>query len=255
MIQNHMFQMLAYVCMEPPSSFAADDIRNEKAKVLRSVRALLREGGAEKYRTRPVRRRQESGRHHLPRLSQGAGRQSAIEHRNLRRPALCASTTGAGTACRSTCVPARPCGRAAPNVIVQFKKPPAAVFHGTPVSKLVVQPADLSHPARPGHRDAVPGQGSRPGHAAAAGQHALQLRRGLRSFARHRLRGDDLQLHDRRCDAVLAHRPGGVGLAHRPADAGYLDEPRSGRLSQLRGRDVGPDGGLRPDRTGRPALV
>jgi glucose-6-phosphate 1-dehydrogenase len=38
MIQNHMLQMLAYVCMEPPTSFAADDVRNEKAKVLRAVR-------------------------------------------------------------------------------------------------------------------------------------------------------------------------------------------------------------------------
>jgi glucose-6-phosphate 1-dehydrogenase len=38
MIQNHMFQMLAYVCMEPPTSFAADDIRDEKAKLLRAIR-------------------------------------------------------------------------------------------------------------------------------------------------------------------------------------------------------------------------
>jgi glucose-6-phosphate 1-dehydrogenase len=38
MIQNHMLQMLAYVCMEPPKSFAADDIRDEKAKVLKAVR-------------------------------------------------------------------------------------------------------------------------------------------------------------------------------------------------------------------------
>ena len=38
MIQNHMLQMLAYVCMEPPASFAADDIRDEKAKLLRAVR-------------------------------------------------------------------------------------------------------------------------------------------------------------------------------------------------------------------------
>jgi glucose-6-phosphate 1-dehydrogenase len=40
MIQNHMFQMLAYVCMEPPSSFKADAIRNEKAKLLDAVRVL-----------------------------------------------------------------------------------------------------------------------------------------------------------------------------------------------------------------------
>ncbi len=34
MIQNHMFQMLAYLCMEPPASFQPDAIRNEKAKLL-----------------------------------------------------------------------------------------------------------------------------------------------------------------------------------------------------------------------------
>lgn len=38
MMQNHMFQMLAYLCMEPPSSFEPDAIRNEKAKLLNSVR-------------------------------------------------------------------------------------------------------------------------------------------------------------------------------------------------------------------------
>jgi glucose-6-phosphate 1-dehydrogenase len=40
MIQNHMFQMLAYVCMEPPSSFRANAVRNEKAKLLDAVRIL-----------------------------------------------------------------------------------------------------------------------------------------------------------------------------------------------------------------------
>ncbi len=38
MMQNHMFQMLAYLCMEPPGSLTADSIRNEKAKLLQSVR-------------------------------------------------------------------------------------------------------------------------------------------------------------------------------------------------------------------------
>src|SRR5262249_5937387 len=43
MIQNHMFQMLAYVCMESPNSFSADDIRNEKAKLLQAVRVYTKE--------------------------------------------------------------------------------------------------------------------------------------------------------------------------------------------------------------------
>ena len=38
MMQNHMFQMLAYLCMEPPASFQPEPIRNEKAKLLESVR-------------------------------------------------------------------------------------------------------------------------------------------------------------------------------------------------------------------------
>jgi len=38
MMQNHMFQMLAYLCMETPGSFESDSIRNEKAKLLESVR-------------------------------------------------------------------------------------------------------------------------------------------------------------------------------------------------------------------------
>ncbi len=40
MIQNHMFQMLAYLCMEPPPSFKPDAIRNEKFKLLDAVRVM-----------------------------------------------------------------------------------------------------------------------------------------------------------------------------------------------------------------------
>ncbi|HVP35524.1 MAG TPA: glucose-6-phosphate dehydrogenase [Terriglobales bacterium] len=37
-IQNHMMQLLALVAMEPPAGFEADSIRDEKAKVLRTIR-------------------------------------------------------------------------------------------------------------------------------------------------------------------------------------------------------------------------
>ncbi len=40
MIQNHMFQLLSLVAMEPPISFSAEDVRNEKVKVLRSIRPM-----------------------------------------------------------------------------------------------------------------------------------------------------------------------------------------------------------------------
>ena len=40
MVQNHMLQLLALVAMEPPSDFDATAIRDEKVKVLRSLRAV-----------------------------------------------------------------------------------------------------------------------------------------------------------------------------------------------------------------------
>ncbi|MFK8185402.1 MAG: glucose-6-phosphate dehydrogenase [Phormidesmis sp.] len=43
MIQNHLFQLLAMVGMEPPVSFAADDVRDEKSKVLKAIQPLSAE--------------------------------------------------------------------------------------------------------------------------------------------------------------------------------------------------------------------
>lgn len=40
MVQNHMLQLLALVAMEPPSSFDAGAVRDEKVKVLRALRKL-----------------------------------------------------------------------------------------------------------------------------------------------------------------------------------------------------------------------
>ena len=39
-VQNHMFQLLTLVAMEPPISFRAEDVRDEKVKVLHAVPAL-----------------------------------------------------------------------------------------------------------------------------------------------------------------------------------------------------------------------
>jgi glucose-6-phosphate 1-dehydrogenase len=40
MIQNHMFQLLALVAMEPPISFQGEGVRNEKVKVLEAIRPM-----------------------------------------------------------------------------------------------------------------------------------------------------------------------------------------------------------------------
>jgi glucose-6-phosphate 1-dehydrogenase len=43
MFQNHMLQMLALVAMEPPVSFEADHIRDERVKLLRSIRPFRKD--------------------------------------------------------------------------------------------------------------------------------------------------------------------------------------------------------------------
>ncbi len=39
LIQNHMLQLLCHVAMEPPGSFTAEEVRNEKVKVLHAIQA------------------------------------------------------------------------------------------------------------------------------------------------------------------------------------------------------------------------
>jgi glucose-6-phosphate 1-dehydrogenase len=46
MFQNHLLQLLALVAMEPPSSFDADALRNEKVKVLRAIQLPGKSGVA-----------------------------------------------------------------------------------------------------------------------------------------------------------------------------------------------------------------
>ena len=43
MVQNHMLQLLCLVAMEPPASLDPDSVRNEKVKVLRSLRPVTAE--------------------------------------------------------------------------------------------------------------------------------------------------------------------------------------------------------------------
>ena len=91
MVVNHLFQVLAFMAMEPPTALEPRSIGEEKNKVFRSLSPI--EPSAS--RARPVRR--------LPRRARRARRT-----RKPRRSSRCGarSTTGAGPACRSTCAPA-----------------------------------------------------------------------------------------------------------------------------------------------------
>ena len=86
LIQNHMLQLLCHVAMEPPVNFTADEVRNEKVKVLQAIHAptpedVDRDRGPRAVRRGRVRRRARR------RLPAGGGRPGRLQHRDLRRPA------------------------------------------------------------------------------------------------------------------------------------------------------------------------
>ncbi len=74
MVQNHLLQVLALVAMEPPVSLDAESIRDEKVKLLKSIRPItpeavtrqvvrgqyLRGSRRRASRSRAIARRQES---------------------------------------------------------------------------------------------------------------------------------------------------------------------------------------------------
>ena len=68
MVQNHMLQLLCHVAMEPPVSFTAEEVRNEKVKVLQAIPAPTRRARSPRWpcarSTRRARRRR--GRSRLP---------------------------------------------------------------------------------------------------------------------------------------------------------------------------------------------
>jgi glucose-6-phosphate 1-dehydrogenase len=134
MVQNHMLQMLACVCMEPAISFAADDIRDEKAKVLRAIRIYKPEevaqntvrgqygAGEQDGKSWPA-YRQEPNVNPKSNIETFAALRIFID--NWRWDGVpIYLRTGKALWTRGT------------NVIVQFKKPPAGLFKGTAVAKL-----------------------------------------------------------------------------------------------------------------------
>ena len=74
MIQNHLLQVMATVAMEPSAVFEPDAVRDERAKLLRSIKIM-----------RPEEVRSVRGRGAIQGLPPGTGRESRRANRYLRR--------------------------------------------------------------------------------------------------------------------------------------------------------------------------
>ena len=149
MFQNHLLQLMTFTAMEAPAQFEADAIRDEKVKVLRSIRIMKPEevyndtirGQYRKYRDEPG----------VPPDSETATFGAIKLHIDNWRwqgvPFLLRS--GKAMSCRTT------------QIVIQFRQAPHMMFEGGPAGGVPVEPAGDSGAAGRGHPVALRDQGAR----------------------------------------------------------------------------------------------
>jgi glucose-6-phosphate 1-dehydrogenase len=133
MIQNHMFQMLAYLGMEPPGSFRPEAVRDEKAKLLGAVRV---------WRPEEVARNAVRGQYGPGRKADGSPAAGYREEPNVgprSRTETFAALRLFIDNWRWEGVPfylrsGKATWRRGTEVVVQFKKAPEVIFRGTPAA-------------------------------------------------------------------------------------------------------------------------
>ena len=86
MIQSHVLQLTSLVAMEPPAAFDATAVRNEKIKVLQSIRPFTPESIKTRYRPRAIRSGKRAWRFFLADgLPRGARRGKEFDNGNICR--------------------------------------------------------------------------------------------------------------------------------------------------------------------------
>ncbi|MBI1847398.1 MAG: glucose-6-phosphate dehydrogenase [Candidatus Rokubacteria bacterium] len=131
MIQNHMLQMLAYLCMEPPPSLRPEAIRNEKAKVLEAVRTMR----PEDVLANAVRGQYAPGRRANGETAVGYRQESDVDPRSSTETFAALRLfidnwrwEGVPIYLRS----GKALWRRGTEILVQFKKAPEVIFRDTP---------------------------------------------------------------------------------------------------------------------------
>jgi glucose-6-phosphate 1-dehydrogenase len=126
MVQNHMFQLLNLVAMEPPTSFQADAVRDEKVKVLKSIRSMkpeevLKRAVRGQYGPGAVGGQPVAGYRNEPKVAPGSNTETyaalALEVENWR-------WAGVPFYLRS----GKRLGRRDTEIMIQFRRPPLLLF-------------------------------------------------------------------------------------------------------------------------------
>ena len=103
MVQNHLLQLLCLVAMEPPTDLSADSIRDEKVKVVRSLRRMVAQRKSRPMSCAGNTRKGAINGKPVAGYREEENVNPESTDRNFRRACVCSSTTGAGPTCRFTC--------------------------------------------------------------------------------------------------------------------------------------------------------
>ena len=222
MIQNHLLQIMATIAMEPSATFQPDAVRDERAKLLRTVRVMkpdevLANSVSGQYGPARI------GGADVPGFRQEKGRGPAIANGHLcggdvlrgqlalgGRAVLYSLGQTAAQAGDRNCHSVR--RRAACGVRRQRRRGHA-------------EPLDPAHSARGRNLAAFPIEAAGRGHEVAAGLDGFQLRIEFRRAVAHRIRNAAAGRNDRRRNAVHAAGHGGGELGRGGADPERVAKP------------------------------
>jgi len=145
MVPNHMFQLLTLIAMEPPTCFDAQASRNEKAKVLDSVRRFSPETARAnvvraQYAAGQIGEKQFNAYRDEPNVAKDSMTETYVALRLIIDNWRWAGVpfylrTGKALAAKHS------------QIVIQFKQAPLTIFHGTPVERLT--PNDLTLDIQP----------------------------------------------------------------------------------------------------------
>ena len=175
-VQNHMFQVMTLVAMEPPISFGGEDVRDEKVRVLHAMPSLTRDEVA-----RHVVRAQYSGYTKEPNVDPKSRTETFVAMRlfidNWRWAGVpFYLRTGKRLPRRVT------------EVAVQFKRAPLMLFKRYAGARTQLERTRPSHPARRRHLALLRREGAGPVRTARHGDDELQLRGVFQDRAGDRVR-------------------------------------------------------------------
>ncbi len=240
LIQNHMLQLLCHVAMEPPVNFTAEEVRNEKVKVLQAIHSPT-ESEIPELAVRAQYAAGHAGGEDVPGYLQEDG---VREHSNTETYAALRLEVDNW---RWAGVPVLPARRQAPRAQdhrdrgdAQARPPPRLQPGG--LAGHQAQPADPHAAAQRGRLAAAWRQDPRDPHDHPPGQHGVPVRDLVFVAVAGGLRAADHGRDARRPDAVHPQRRGRGPVADLRPDRHRVGG-RAGPTAAVRVRLPGPPGG------------